>query len=126
MCGRCSFWQTATRSTERQVQIFEVRFAQQQVKISTSPFFKDFLSSRASSKVVAMEVLHFFGTVPLVAKVCPKCVGGDYSIGVPVIPAPILIEQHKTWCSVAKCNNSGGMFVEHVHLSSQYWIQRGN
>jgi hypothetical protein len=70
----------------------------------TSPFFKVFLSSRASSKLVAMELSHVFGTVPLVAKACPKCVGGDYSVGVPVVPSPILIKQHKTWCSVAKCN----------------------
>jgi hypothetical protein len=94
-----------------------------------SPFFKVFLSSRASIKLVAMELLHVFGTVPLVAKVCQKCVGGDYSVGVPVVPSPILIKQHKTWCSLlqnATSAISGGTFVEHVHSSSQYWIQRGN
>jgi hypothetical protein len=51
-----------------------------------------------------MELSQALGIVPLVAKVCPKCVGGDYSVGVPVVPTPIAIEQHKTWCSVVKCN----------------------
>lgn len=44
-----------------------------------------------------------FGNVPLVAKVCPKCVSGEMSIGKAMDPQPSTIQQHSSWCSAAQC-----------------------
>lgn len=61
------------------------------------------IQQRRSSGTTNMEISKCFENAPLVAKVCPKCVSGDFSIGVPVVPSPTSIKQHKSWCSVAKC-----------------------
>ena len=44
-----------------------------------------------------------FPNVPLVAKVCPKCITGNMSFGVPVDPQPMTTQQQSTWCCVTQC-----------------------
>jgi hypothetical protein len=81
------------------------RLLQPQVHNANSIHFYSWFYSSGFNQV--MDNPENFERVPLVAKVCPKCVDGDLSIGVPVTSTTKTILQYKSWCSVAKCHKCG-------------------